>query len=64
MPSVRDRQARSATYVVYGVQGLSFASLLIQVANLQAKHGLDEGTLTLLLLIVPVFAGAGSVAAG
>ncbi|MFI6736731.1 MFS transporter [Nonomuraea sp. NPDC050451] len=64
MPSSRDRQARIATYVVYAVQGLSFASLLIQVANLQAKHGLDEGSLTLLLLIVPVFAGVGSVAAG
>ncbi|MEV4106866.1 MFS transporter [Nonomuraea sp. NPDC049695] len=64
MPSLRDRQARLATYVVYAVQGLSFASLLIQVANLQTKHGLDDGTLTLLLLIVPVFAGAGSVAAG
>lgn len=64
MPSQRDRQARVATYVVYAVQGLSFASLLIQVANLQAKHGLDEGTLTLLLLIVPVLAGVGSVAAG
>ncbi|MGW0804253.1 MFS transporter [Nonomuraea sp. NPDC002799] len=64
MPSPRDRRARLATYVVYAVQGLSFASLLIQVANLQAKHGLDEGTLTLLLLIVPVFAGVGSVAAG
>jgi MFS family permease len=64
VPSSRDRQARVATYVVYGVQGLSFASLLIQVANLQSKHGLDEGSLTLLLLIVPVFAGAGSVAAG
>ncbi|RVX44701.1 sugar phosphate permease [Nonomuraea polychroma] len=64
MPSPRDRQARLATYAVYAVQGLSFASLLIQVANLQAKHGLDEGTLTVLLLIVPVFAGVGSVAAG
>ncbi|MEO3872584.1 MFS transporter [Nonomuraea sp. B12E4] len=64
MPSLRDRQARLAAYVVYGVQGLSFASLLIQVANLQAKHGLDEGTLTAVLLIVPVFAGVGSVAAG
>ncbi|SEG98959.1 Sugar phosphate permease [Nonomuraea solani] len=64
MPSLRDRQARLATYVVYGVQGLSFASLLIQVANLQAKHELDEGALTLLLLIVPVFAGVGSLAAG
>ncbi|GAA2817415.1 MFS transporter [Nonomuraea rubra] len=64
MPSARDRQARVATYVVYAVQGLSFASLLIQVANLQAKHGLDEGSLTMLLLVVPVFAGVGSVAAG
>ncbi|UBU12332.1 MFS transporter [Nonomuraea gerenzanensis] len=64
MPSARDRQARVATYVVYAVQGLSFASLLIQVANLQAKHRLDEGSLTLLLLVVPVFAGVGSVAAG
>ncbi|MBF8192814.1 MFS transporter [Nonomuraea sp. K274] len=64
MPSTRDRQARTATYVVYAVQGLSFATLLIQVANLQARHGLDEGTLTVLLLIVPVFAGVGSVAAG
>ncbi|GAA3577741.1 MFS transporter [Nonomuraea rosea] len=64
MPSPRDRQARVATSVVYAVQGLSFASLLIQVANLQAKHELDEGALTLLLLIVPVFAGVGSVAAG
>lgn len=64
MPSLRDRQARVATYVVYGVQGLSFASLLVQVANLQAKHRLGEATLTLLLLIVPVFAGVGSVAAG
>ncbi|TMR91192.1 MFS transporter [Nonomuraea basaltis] len=64
MPSQRDRQARVATYIVYAVQGLSFASLLVQVAGLQAKHGLDQGTLTLLLLIVPVFAGVGSVVAG
>ncbi|NRQ34886.1 MFS transporter [Nonomuraea sp. NN258] len=64
MPSPRDRQARLATYVVYGVQGLSFATLLVQVAALQAKHGLGEGELTVLLLIVPVFAGIGSVAAG
>ncbi|MEV0615036.1 MFS transporter [Nonomuraea sp. NPDC050404] len=64
MPSSRDRQARVATYVVFAVQGLSLASLLVQIANLQAKHELDEGTLTLLLLIVPVFAGVGSMVAG
>ncbi|MEV0591620.1 MFS transporter [Nonomuraea cavernae] len=64
MPTPRDRQARIATFVAYAVQGLSFATLLTQVANLQNKHHLSEGSLTLLLLIVPVFAGIGSVAAG
>ncbi|MEV4081719.1 MFS transporter [Nonomuraea fuscirosea] len=64
MPSLRDRQARIATYAVFAVQGLSLATLLVQIANLQTKHHLDEGSLTLLLLIVPVFAGVGSVGAG
>ncbi|MEU8245337.1 MFS transporter [Nonomuraea sp. NPDC048916] len=64
MPSPRDRQARIATFAAYAVQGLSFATLLTQVANLQNKHHLSEGSLTLLLLIVPVFAGIGSVGAG
>ncbi|MFI7466299.1 MFS transporter [Nonomuraea sp. NPDC049646] len=64
MPSPRDRQARAATYVVYGVQGLSFATLLVQVASLQAELELTDGALTLLLLIMPVFAGVGSVGAG
>ncbi|MEV6149426.1 MFS transporter [Nonomuraea sp. NPDC052129] len=64
MPTPRDRQARIATFVVYAVQGLSFITLLAQVANLQTKHRLDEGALTILLLIVPVFAGLGSVGAG
>lgn len=64
MPSQRDRQARTATFIVYGVQGLSFATLLVQVASLQGKLQLSDGALTLLLLIVPVFAGVGSVGAG
>ncbi|MFI6325297.1 MFS transporter [Nonomuraea sp. NPDC050556] len=64
MPTPRDRQARMATFVVYAVQGLSFATLLTQVAALQTKHHLDEGTLTLILLVVPVIAGVGSVGAG
>lgn len=64
MPSTRDRQARHATFVVFAVQGLSFATLLTQVAHLQDKHELSTGALTALLLIVPVFAGIGSVAAG
>ncbi|MFI6598918.1 MFS transporter [Nonomuraea sp. NPDC050536] len=64
MPSPRDRQARIATFVVYAVQGLSFATLLTQVASLQNKHELSDLALTVLLLIVPVFAGVGSVSAG
>lgn len=61
---MRYRQARMATFAVFAVQGLSFATLLTQVAALQNKHGLSEGDLTLLLLVVPVLAGAGSVTAG
>ncbi|MFG3439081.1 MFS transporter [Nonomuraea sp. NPDC047897] len=64
MSSPRDRQARVATFVAYAVQGLSFATLLVQTATLQDRHRLDEGSLTLLLLVVPVFAGVGSLAAG
>jgi MFS family permease len=64
VPTPRDRRTRVAAFVVYAVQGLSFATLLTQVANLQTKHGMSEGTLTILLLIVPVFAGVGSVGAG
>ncbi|WP_066371533.1 MFS transporter [Herbidospora mongoliensis] len=60
----RDRQARIATFAVFFVQGLAFSTLLTQVAALQHKHGLTEGELTLLLLVVPVIAGVGSVLAG
>ncbi|WP_067178684.1 MFS transporter [Microtetraspora niveoalba] len=63
-PTERDRQARLATFAVFFVQGLTFATLLTQVAALQRKHGLSDGELTILLLIVPVIAGAGSVLAG
>ncbi|MDH2428847.1 MFS transporter [Sphaerisporangium sp. TRM90804] len=64
MPTHRDRRARLATYAVFFTQGLTFATLLTQVAALQRKHGLSDGELTILLLVVPVIAGAGSVLAG
>ncbi|WP_432926207.1 MFS transporter [Microbispora sp. CA-135349] len=64
VPNPRDRQARLATFAVFFVQGLTFATLLTQVAALQKKHGLTDGELTILLLVVPVIAGAGSVLAG
>ncbi|MEN3536982.1 MFS transporter [Microbispora sp. ZYX-F-249] len=63
-PTPRDRQARLATFAVFFVQGLTFATLLTQVAALQKKHGLTDGELTILLLVVPVIAGAGSALAG
>ncbi|MGW5262409.1 MFS transporter [Microbispora sp. NPDC004025] len=63
-PTPRDRQARLATFAVFFVQGLTFATLLTQVAALQKKHGLTDGELTVLLLVVPVIAGAGSALAG
>ncbi|MEU8173998.1 MFS transporter [Microbispora hainanensis] len=63
-PAPRDRQARLATFAVFFVQGLTFATLLTQVAALQKKHGLTDGELTILLLVVPVIAGAGSALAG
>ncbi|MFD9940888.1 MFS transporter [Nonomuraea sp. NPDC059023] len=64
MKTPRNRLARSGTFAVFAVQGLSFATLLTQVAAIQGRHRLDEGELTLLLLIVPVLAGVGSVGAG
>ncbi|TQS24791.1 MFS transporter [Microbispora sp. KK1-11] len=63
-PASRDRQARLATFAVFFVQGLTFATLLTQVAALQKKHGLSDGELTILLLVVPLIAGAGSALAG
>lgn len=64
MPIPRDRRARLATYAVFAVQGLTFATLLTQVATLQKKHGLTDGELAILLLVAPVVAGVGSVLAG
>ncbi len=64
MATARDLRARFATFAVFFVQGLTLSTLLTQVATLQRKHGLSEGELTLLLLVVPVIAGIGSVLAG
>lgn len=64
VPTPRDRRARLAAFAVFAVQGLTFATLLTQVATLQRRHGLTDGELSILLLVVPVIAGAGSVLAG
>ncbi|WP_433245307.1 MFS transporter [Streptosporangium sp. CA-135522] len=64
MPTPRDRRARVATWAAFFVQGLCFATLLTHVIDLQHRFGLSDGDLTLVLLLVPVIAGVGSVVAG
>ncbi|MFE6968111.1 MFS transporter [Isoptericola sp. NPDC057653] len=60
----RDRRARLVVAAFYLVQGMCFAGLLAQVPTLQHDLGISDGTLTLILLLVPVVAGVGSVLAG
>lgn len=62
--TARDRQARSAAYAAFAIQGLCFASLVTQVTTMQKNHHLSDGDLNLVLLLVPVIAGVGSVLAG
>ncbi|MEO3782479.1 MFS transporter [Actinocorallia sp. B10E7] len=61
---MRDRQARLATYAAFGIQGLCFASLVTRVPEIQDAHGLSDADLAIVLLLVPVVAGLGSVLSG
>jgi MFS family permease len=56
-------RARVATSAAFGVQGLVFAALLTRVPALKDKLSFTDGQLTLLLAVVPVIAGVGSVLA-
>ena len=58
------RRARGATFVAFGAQGFAFAALTSEVANIQSRLKIDDGTLSILLAVVPVIAGVGSVLAG
>ena len=58
------RQNRAATFVFFGVQGLAFSLLVSKVSVIQDQLHLDDGTLAILLAVVPVLAGVGSVLAG
>ena len=62
--TARDRQARFAAYTAFAVQGLCFASLITQVPQVQKAHHLSDATLSLVLLMVPLVAGVGSVVSG
>jgi MFS family permease len=60
----RMRGARVAVAMCYFAQGFCFAALLTQTNVLKDRFGFSDGELSLVLLMVPVVAGIGSVLAG
>lgn len=60
-PYARSRLAGSVAYVG---QGLCFASLVTRIPTLQDRFDLTDSSLALLLVIVPIVAGVGSILAG
>lgn len=60
----RARRARVAVAMAFFAQGFCFAALLTQTNVLKDRFGFSDGELSLVLLVVPVVAGVGSVLAG
>jgi MFS family permease len=58
------RRARLAVTVAFVVQGICFAGLVTRIPTLQARFDLSDGSLGLLVGLVPIIAGVGSVLAG
>ncbi len=58
------RRARLAVIVAYVGQGISFAVLVTRIPALQEKFALSDGALGLLVGLVPIIAGVGSVLSG
>jgi hypothetical protein len=50
--------------VAYAVQGVCFAALVTRIPALKDRFDLSDASLALLLAVVPIVAGAGSVLAG
>ncbi|MCX6458845.1 MAG: MFS transporter [Actinobacteria bacterium] len=63
-PTTSDRRARLAGAVAYAGQGVCFAALVTRIPALKDRFGLDDASLALLLAVVPIVAGIGSVLAG
>jgi MFS family permease len=59
-----DRRARGAGSVAFAAQGVCFAALVTRIPTIQERFGLSEGSLALLLGLVPIIAGVGSLAVG
>lgn len=62
--TARDRRGRFAANAGFAVQGLCFATLVTRVPQVQDAHRLSDGALAVVLLLVPVIAGVGSVLSG
>lgn len=60
----RTRLARVAVAMAFFAQGFCFAALLTQTNVLKDRFGFSDGQLSLVLLVVPLVAGVGSVLAG
>ncbi|WP_066464339.1 MFS transporter [Sanguibacter suarezii] len=58
------RRARVSVTAAYAVQGMAFAIMLTNVPNYKDRLGMDDGVITLVVLGVCVFAGAGSALSG
>ena len=58
------RRARLAVLIAFVVQGVCFAALVTRIPSLQSKFELSDGQLGLLVGLVPIVAGVGSVVAG
>lgn len=58
------RSTRGAVAAGFFLQGLVFAAIVTQAPRVKDRFGLDDGGLTLLLVLVAVVSGVGSVLAG
>jgi MFS family permease len=59
--SRRHHQARVSTAAAFGAQGLMFTTLLTHLPQFTDKYRVSDGTVTLIVLMVTVLAGAGSL---
>lgn len=60
-PGLTDRLARRATALAFATQGMVFISLTTRLPRFSDRWHLSEVELSLLLLMVVLLAGAGSV---
>jgi MFS family permease len=58
------RRTRCAVAAGFFLQGLVFAAIVTQAPRIKDRFGIDDGGLTLILVLVAVLSGVGSVLAG